>query len=58
MKILITVDPEIPVPPVNYGGIERIVDRLIQSYSSEGHLVYLVAHPESTNMEAKKSMRG
>ncbi len=49
MKILITVDPEIPVPPTNYGGIERIVDSLISAYKQNGHQVYLAANPESKN---------
>ena len=26
MRILLTVDPEIAVPPITYGGIERIAD--------------------------------
>ena len=47
MKILLTVDPEIPVPPMNYGGIERIVDGLALEYKKKGHSVVLVAHPES-----------
>ena len=47
MKILITVDPEIPVPPKLYGGIERLVDGLAQQYQSMGHTVILLAHPES-----------
>lgn len=54
MKILITVDPEIPVPPMNYGGIERIVDSLINEYSNKGHIVFLVANHESTNRKAKQ----
>ena len=54
MKILITVDPEIPVPPIAYGGIERIVDQLIYAYSREGHEVTLVAHPESSNTAARQ----
>lgn len=53
MKILITVDPEIPVPPLNYGGIERIVDSLIKAYSERDNEVHLVANPESTNRYAK-----
>ena len=48
MRILLTCDPEIPVPPIHYGGIERIVDGLTLGYSAEGHEVYLIAHPEST----------
>ena len=52
MKILITVDPEIPVPPLNYGGIERIVDGLITAYRKKGHNIFLIAHPDSTAKDA------
>ena len=47
MNILLTVDPEIPVPPTNYGGIERIVDMLIEQYVKKGHFVTLCANRES-----------
>ena len=47
MKILLTVDPEIPVPPIGYGGIERIVDMLIRQYVQKGIDVTLCAHPDS-----------
>lgn len=47
MKILLTVDPEIPIPPKGYGGIERIVDMLIHQYLIRGHDVTLCAHPYS-----------
>lgn len=47
MKILLTVDPEIPVPPPLYGGIERIVDALVNEYTNNGHDVTLLAHPSS-----------
>src|SRR3954468_16775592 len=47
MKILLTVDPEIPVPPIKYGGIERIVDMLIAQYVKKGHDVTLCANEES-----------
>ncbi len=47
MKIALTADPEIPVPPLLYGGIERIVDMLVEGLMSEGHDVTLFAHPES-----------
>lgn len=47
MKILLTADPEIPVPPALYGGIERIVDGLVRGYISSGHSVTLFAHEES-----------
>lgn len=48
MRILLTADPFIPVPPRLYGGIERIVDALSRRYRREGHTVGIVAHPEST----------
>jgi len=47
MRILLTADPEIPVPPRGYGGIERIVDALVRALRAQGHVVGLVAHPES-----------
>ncbi len=48
MRILITVDPEIPVPPWTYGGIERIVAALVKELQFRGHEVALIAHPDST----------
>jgi len=48
MRILITVDPEIPVPPATYGGIERIADMLVQGLMKGGHEVALVARKGST----------
>jgi glycosyltransferase involved in cell wall biosynthesis len=49
MKILLTADPELPVPPKLYGGIERIVDLLVTGLQSRGHTVGLVAHRDSTS---------
>ncbi|HEY1793398.1 MAG TPA: glycosyltransferase [Opitutaceae bacterium] len=48
MRILLTADPAIPVPPSGYGGIERIVDALAREYRHLGHAVGLAAHPKST----------
>jgi glycosyltransferase involved in cell wall biosynthesis len=48
MRILMTADPEIPVPPRIYGGIERIVDALVKALMIRGHEVGLAAHPFST----------
>lgn len=48
MKVLLTADPVLPVPPRFYGGIERIVASLIEKLRSRGHTVGLVAHPESS----------
>jgi len=54
MRILLTADPELPVPPVGYGGIERIVDALVRRYVSLGHQVGLVAHPASTSDASRR----
>jgi glycosyltransferase involved in cell wall biosynthesis len=48
LRILLTADPFIPVPPTGYGGIERIVDGLARSYRTRKHTVGLAAHPAST----------
>ena len=47
MRILLTADPEIPVPPVGYGGIERIVDALVREFVARGHAVGLVVNGAS-----------
>jgi len=47
MRILITADPELPVPPVLYGGIERIVDILVRELRAFGHTIGLLAHRDS-----------
>jgi len=47
LRILLTADPMLPVPPLGYGGIERIVDALARHLQSAGHRVALVAHPDS-----------
>jgi glycosyltransferase involved in cell wall biosynthesis len=48
LRIALTVDPELPVPPLHYGGIERIVDMLARGLAERGHDVTLFAHPHST----------
>ena len=47
MRIAVTADPYIPVPPKIYGGIERIVALLVEGLDRAGHDVVLIAHPES-----------
>jgi len=47
MKIAVTADPVLPVPPCLYGRIERIVDMLVRGLSARGHEVTLFAHPYS-----------
>ncbi len=54
LKILIPVDPELPVPPPLYGGVERLVDGLITEYNRKGHEVILLAHPDSSSRDAGK----
>jgi glycosyltransferase involved in cell wall biosynthesis len=48
MRILLTADPELPVPPETYGGIERIVADLAAGLRKRGHTVGLAAHPRSS----------
>lgn len=48
LRIALTVDPELAVPPQHYGGIERIVDMLARALVARGHEVVLLANPEST----------
>ena len=47
MKILLTADPELPVPPKLYGGIERIIEALVNEYVKKGHEVTLCANANS-----------
>ena len=47
MRIAVTADPYLPVPPVLYGGIERVIDFLVRGLVRRGHQVTLIAHPES-----------
>ncbi|MCB9283016.1 MAG: glycosyltransferase [Lewinellaceae bacterium] len=54
MKLLLTADPMLPVPPKEYGGIERIIDGLITEYANLGHEVIILAHPKSTAKQASK----
>jgi len=47
MHIAITADPDIPVPPIGYGGIERIIHFLVEGLHAAGHDVTLFAHRDS-----------
>jgi len=47
MRIAVTVDPGLPVPPPLYGGIERIIDLLVRGLVDRGHDVTLFAHADS-----------
>src|SRR5690349_14883324 len=48
LRVLVTADPELPVPPRLYGGIERVIALLVSGLSERGHDVTLVAHGDST----------
>jgi len=48
MNILVTADPELPVPPRLYGGIERVIALLVNELHARGHRVGLVAHRDSS----------
>jgi glycosyltransferase involved in cell wall biosynthesis len=48
MRIALTADPELPVPPLHYGGIERIVDMLARNLVKRGHEVTLFANRRSS----------
>ena len=47
MRILVTADPEVEVPPVLYGGTERVIDGLIRRLQARGHEICLLARPGS-----------
>ena len=48
MHVALTADPELPVPPRLYGGIERVIAMLAAELTARGHRVTLFAHPHST----------
>jgi len=47
MRILLLMDPVIPVPPRYYGGIERVIGDLAESLDARGHQITLWAGPGS-----------
>src|SRR5436190_457731 len=49
MRILLTADAELAVPPLLYGGIERVIHLLIGEYLAAGHEIALMGHPDSTS---------
>ncbi|MDQ0675687.1 glycosyltransferase involved in cell wall biosynthesis [Pseudarthrobacter siccitolerans] len=48
MRIGLVAGPWIPVPPVAYGGTERVVDSLARGFAAAGHEVVLAAPSDST----------
>src|SRR5262249_15176058 len=47
MKLLVVADPMVPVPPLNYGGSERIIDLMCRGLAQRRHRVHLIAGPGS-----------
>lgn len=47
LHVVLLAEPELPVPPEHYGGIERIVHLVATGLSQRGHHVTLFAHPDS-----------
>ena len=52
LRILLVMDPFIPVPPEHYGGIERVIADLADGLHRRGHHVTLWAAPGSTTLGA------
>lgn len=50
MRILVIMDPGIPIPPPLYGGHERLVDMFVTEYTNQGHTVSLLAGPDSKSV--------
>ena len=48
MRIGLIAAPWIPIPPVTYGGIERVVDSLARGFIAAGHEVLLAVASDST----------
>lgn len=48
MRILLVMDPLIPVPPHHYGGIERVIADVAAGLVARGHEVTLWAAPSSS----------
>ncbi|MET3174744.1 UNVERIFIED_ORG: glycosyltransferase involved in cell wall biosynthesis [Arthrobacter sp. UYCu721] len=48
MRIGLVAGPWIPIPPVGYGGTERVVDSLARGFIAAGHDVLLAAASDST----------
>jgi glycosyltransferase involved in cell wall biosynthesis len=48
MRLLLTADPELPVPPGLYGGVQRLVAQWVEELRRRGHQVALAARTGST----------
>jgi glycosyltransferase involved in cell wall biosynthesis len=52
LRILLMMDPVVPVPPEHYGGIERVIADLADGLHRRGHAVTLWAAPGSRTLGA------
>lgn len=48
MRIGLVAGPWIPIPPLTYGGTERVVDSLARGFAAAGHEVLLAGPSDST----------
>ena len=53
MKVLVISGSNIPIPPVFYGGIERIVFNLCKGLSQNDYVINLLAAQKSTYFNGK-----
>ena len=47
-SVLLIADPYLPVPPVHYGGVERIIGMLAEGLQARDWSVRMICHPGST----------
>ena len=47
-SVLLIADPYLPVPPLHYGGVERIIAMLAEGLQARDWKVSLICHPDST----------
>lgn len=53
MRIAVIADPKITVPPLHYGGVERIVAKLCSALQKRGHHIDLIARSGSESFGGK-----
>jgi glycosyltransferase involved in cell wall biosynthesis len=58
LRLLVTADPELPVPATHSDGIERIVALLVDGLVERGHTVRLIAHRDSRTRGTLVPYRG
>lgn len=61
VTIVMTADPDLPVPPRYYGGIERVIAILVAELAQRGHRITLLAHRDSSvpcDLEPYPNARG